>query len=60
MRSEDVQYIQCPGCCLELPADDTDAQVAHMEEYHPEIIAQRLHDEGLHHEADQFLANRRR
>jgi hypothetical protein len=37
-----TQVVQCPGCDLRLPADDNDAQIAHMEANHPEVIEQRL------------------
>lgn len=33
---------KCPGCPLELDADDVPAQIHHMRTRHPEIIEQRL------------------
>ena len=36
--------IKCPGCSVELPKDDLRAQVAHMEQFHPDIIEQRLRE----------------
>ena len=35
------KMIKCPGCDLMLPEDDTKAQVAHMDEFHPDIVAKR-------------------
>lgn len=37
----------CPGCGYELPAGDVWAQKAHMEDAHPEIIAERLRAAGI-------------
>lgn len=37
----------CPGCGLALPAWNQDAQIAHMEAEHPEIIAERLRCAGF-------------
>ena len=34
--------IKYPGCDLELPENDPEAQIKHMEEKHPNIIAERL------------------
>ncbi len=33
--------VKCPGCDLKLPKDDLAAQMAHMDECHPEIISER-------------------
>jgi len=42
-----VKMIRCPGCGHVLPEDDLRAQIEHMEENHPEIIALRLR--GIEH-----------
>lgn len=36
------EMVKCPGCNLELPENNTAAQVRHMEECHPELIEERL------------------
>lgn len=36
------ELIECPGCDVRLPKDDLHAQIAHMEEHHPDVIAERL------------------
>ncbi len=43
----EARTIPCPGCGHRLPEDDLRAQIAHMEENHPEIIAERLR--GIEH-----------
>ncbi len=35
------KMIKCPGCDLEFPEDDLHVQMKHMDQYHPEIIAER-------------------
>jgi hypothetical protein len=44
--STPVQLSSCPGCGATLPEDDLQAQRAHMEEYHQDIIAERLAENG--------------
>jgi hypothetical protein len=41
MSDEQIPTGQCPGCSLVLPEDDLVGQSAHMQECHPEIIAER-------------------
>ena len=41
MAEKSSELIKCPGCDTMLPKNDIDAQVAHMDEFHPDIIAQR-------------------
>ena len=41
-EKKEIVMIKCPGCGLELPENDLEAQVKHMEEKHPDIIAERL------------------
>jgi len=42
------EMLKCPGGGgLELPEDDLQAQVEHMEQNHPEIIKERLQRERL-------------
>ena len=36
-----ANLVQCPGCALLLPEDQSYEQVAHMDKFHPEIIAKR-------------------
>jgi hypothetical protein len=36
--------MKCPGCDLVLPDDDLQAQAAHMEDEHPEIITERMNE----------------
>jgi hypothetical protein len=43
----DVPLAQCPACGLELPVDDSRAQIAHMEAEHPDLIQERLRAAGL-------------
>ena len=38
---------KCPGCDVQLLADDLRAQVAHMQDAHPEIIQARLEASGF-------------
>jgi len=38
------KMIKCPGCDLMLPEDDLQAQVEHMDEFHPDIVAKRLEE----------------
>jgi len=42
-----VTKIKCPGCPLELEEDDVQAQGLHMDQAHPEIVAQRKRDNGF-------------
>ncbi len=42
--------IKCPGCDLQLPEDDLNAQVQHMEQFHPEIIGERHRKVGIRSE----------
>ncbi len=44
-KSEDT--IKCPKCEVKLPKKDLRAQVAHMNENHPEEVARRLREAGL-------------
>lgn len=46
-KDPDENTIKCPGCNLRLPKHDTDAQVAHMDKHHPEIIARRLKENSV-------------
>ena len=41
---KDENLVKCPGCSVELPEDDLRAHVAHMEQFHPDIIEQRLRE----------------
>lgn len=41
------ERIKCPGCDLQLPAGDLQAQMAHLEGEHSEIIRGRLEDAGF-------------
>jgi hypothetical protein len=43
---------KCPGCNLMLPQDDLRLQVAHVEQAHPEIIAERLELAGFVRQPD--------
>lgn len=43
---------KCPGCDLKLPPDDMRAQVDHIQEFHPEIIAKRLEEAGFEQQDD--------
>jgi hypothetical protein len=38
---------KCPGCDLELPTDDAEGQIAHMQARHPEIIEERMTRAGF-------------
>ncbi len=38
------ELIKCPACNIKLPKKDLHAQIAHMEEHHPDVIAERLRD----------------
>lgn len=42
----DAPMVKCPGCDLQLSDDDPWAQIAHMEDNHPEIIEERLREIG--------------
>jgi len=42
MKKKEAKMVKCPGCSLEFPEDDLHAQMRHMDEVHPDIIAQRL------------------
>ena len=44
------KYVRCPGCSAELPINDLAAQVAHMETFHPQLIAQRHVTAGIRSE----------
>lgn len=44
--------IKCPGCEVRLPQADIDAQKAHMEAEHPDLIAERLTDAGFEEQDD--------
>ena len=46
-KNKEVKMVKCPGCSLELPEDDPRAQMRHMDEAHPDIIAQRLKEAGI-------------
>lgn len=46
-EEEAAKMIRCPGCDCVLPKDDLHAQIMHMEENHPDIIAERLR--GIEH-----------
>jgi hypothetical protein len=46
---------KCPGCDLELPEGDVRAQKEHMEEHHPEIIAERLENAGFRQEGEEWI-----
>lgn len=48
------KLIKCPGCDLLLSESDGQGQVNHMTENHPEIIAERLREAGMHDEALKF------
>lgn len=41
MSDKKVKMVKCPGRDLMLPEDDTDAQVKHMDEKHPDIVTER-------------------
>ncbi len=41
------EMIKCPECEHELPEDDLQGQVEHMEQNHPEVIEKRLKRERL-------------
>lgn len=43
---------KCPGCDLKLPPDALRAQVDHMQECHPEIVAKRLEAAGFEQQDD--------
>ena len=47
---EKKRFIKCPGCELELPEDDSSAQMRHMEEKHPDIIGERHRSAGIRSE----------
>ncbi|MDD5165558.1 MAG: hypothetical protein PHG25_03450 [Candidatus Pacebacteria bacterium] len=47
---QETPMLKCPGCELLLPEDDLSAQIRHMEECHPEIIASRHRQEGIRSE----------
>lgn len=42
--SSQDKLIKCPGCDVKLPERDLHAQIAHMDKYHPDIIAARRYD----------------
>lgn len=46
---------QCPGCDLRLPEADLAGQVAHMNEAHPEIVAERLEAAGFEHDGTSWV-----
>jgi hypothetical protein len=39
--------MKCPGCGFELADEDLQGQVAHMQDVHPEIVAERLRAAGF-------------
>lgn len=41
---EECDPVKCPGCDLVLDGTDLNGQRRHMEEYHPEIVAERRAD----------------
>ena len=43
-EDSDEDTIKCPACDVRLPKNDLRAQIAHMEQNHPEIIIQRLNE----------------
>lgn len=45
--NEKVVMIKCPGCELQLPDNNVSGQIKHMEDAHPEIIAQRHRNAGI-------------
>ena len=45
--SETPGLVRCPGCELALPAGNPRAEIAHLQERRPEIIAGRLREADL-------------
>lgn len=54
-KKNTVTLVKCPGCSLEFPESDLSAQIAHMEQSHPEIIIQRLRDAGMHDQVPRVM-----
>jgi ribosomal protein S26 len=52
----ETKMVKCPGCGLELPENDVQAQVQHMESAHPNIIGERHRAAGIHSEYTQSPA----
>ena len=40
-NKKDTEMIKCSECGLELPVDDLRRQMAHMDKFHPEVVARR-------------------
>lgn len=55
-----VPLEECPSCGMRIPVGSSDAQVRHMEEFHPDLIAERLRAVGIHRQADEVAAGRDR
>lgn len=47
--------IQCPACTLELPEDNGQAQVDHMEREHPDVINERLQNAGFRQQGGKWI-----
>lgn len=47
MSDEPEEMVSCPGCGMELPERDSQAQIEHMQAEHPEIIEARLSRVGI-------------
>lgn len=50
MEKRKTKTVKCPGCELELPEDDVQAQIQHMESRHPDLIASRHRGAGIRSE----------
>jgi len=55
-EGKEPRMIKCTDCPEELPEDDLNALVKHMETFHLGAVAERLKEIGLHDAAEKLLA----
>lgn len=53
--AQEPEMIKCPGCDVMLPENEPWAQKKHMEERHPEIIADRMVNAGFRQEDGKWV-----